>query len=154
MRNANQYAVDTTILRATGVITLVAIAAMHFLQIVVTFQGTPLLGLAYVGLITACMTLAGRLAIANDSRAWAGAGMLSVAIIVGYAFTRLIGTTFDNQDVGNWSCMLGLATLFVEAALLALSSFAIALEHANHKSVDTSNVSQSEPLLKTSSSAA
>jgi hypothetical protein len=80
--------------------------------------------------------------------------MLSVAIIVGYAFTRLIGTTFDNQDVGNWSCMLGLATLFVEATLLALSSFAIALEHANHKSVDTSNVSQSEPLLKTSSSAA
>src|SRR5689334_10972804 len=102
MRKANRYAVDTTILRATGVVALLGIAAMHFLQIVVTFQGTPLLGLGYVGLIAASMALAGWLAVANDSRAWAGAGLLSFAIIVGYAFTRLVGTTFDNQDVGNW----------------------------------------------------
>jgi hypothetical protein len=60
--------------------------------------------------------------------------------MLGYAFTRLVGTTFDNQDVGNWSCMLGLASLFVEAALLALSGFAMTLVR-----VDTKD---SQPLIE------
>jgi hypothetical protein len=131
MRQASKGEFDFTILRTTAVIELIAIGAMHFLQIVATFAETPLLGVAYVGLIAATMALAAWLAVANDPRAWAGAGLLSIAIIVGYAFTRLVGTTFDNEDVGNWSCMLGLASLFVEAALVALSSWAIAREHAN-----------------------
>jgi len=130
MRQASQYAVEFTVLRTTAVIELIAIGAVHFVQIVATFQETPLLGVAYVGLIAASVALATWLAVANDPRAWAGAGLLSVAIIVGYAFTRLVGTTFDNEDVGNWSCMLGLASLFFEAALLAFSSCAIAREHA------------------------
>ena len=57
-------------------------------------------------------------------------GLLSAAVLVGYAFTRLVGTTFDNQDVGNWSCMLGLASIFVEGSLLALSGSALALSNA------------------------
>jgi hypothetical protein len=44
----------------------------------------------------------------RDVRAWGAAGLMSAAMILGYAFTRLGGTAFDNQD-GNWSCMLGLA---------------------------------------------
>jgi predicted Co/Zn/Cd cation transporter (cation efflux family) len=67
------------------------------------------------------------LVVANDVRAWAAAGLLSVAVLVGYVFTRLVGTTFDNQDVGNWACVLGLASIFVEIWLLALSGSALAL---------------------------
>jgi predicted Co/Zn/Cd cation transporter (cation efflux family) len=67
------------------------------------------------------------LVVANDVRAWAAAGLLSVAVLVGYVFTRLVGTTFDNQDVGNWACVLGLAAIFVEIWLLALSGSALAL---------------------------
>jgi len=54
----SQYAVDATTLRATGVIALLGIGAIHFLQIVDAFQSTPLLGLAYVALIAACVALA------------------------------------------------------------------------------------------------
>jgi hypothetical protein len=127
MNPSNHIAVDATASRAIGVVALLGIGAIHFLQIVETFQSTPLLGLAYVALIAACLALAAWLLVTGDVRAWAGAGLISAAVIVGYAFTRLVGTTFDNQDVGNWSCMLGLASLFVEAALLALSGFAMAL---------------------------
>jgi hypothetical protein len=35
-----------------------------------------------------------------------------------------MNTPLDNQDVGNWSCMLGLAALFVETSLLVLSVYA------------------------------
>jgi hypothetical protein len=36
----------------------------------------------------------------------------------------MFSTPLDNQDVGNWSCMLGLAALFVETTLLAFSAYA------------------------------
>jgi hypothetical protein len=129
-REAKQYAADPATLRATGVVALLAIGTIHFLQIVPTLQQTPLLGLAYVALIVASVIVAAWLLIANDARAWAAAGLMSAAVVVGYAFTRLVGTTFDNQDVGNWACMLGLASIFVEGALVALSGAALALDKA------------------------
>jgi hypothetical protein len=154
MRDAKQYAVDATALRPTGVVALLGIGAIHFLQIVETFQSTPLLGVAYVGLIAASLALAAWLLLTGDVRAWAGAGMISAAVILGYAFTRLVGTTFDNEDVGNWSCMLGLASLFVEAALLALSGFAIALVRTDIKDSQPAIELERELVLEGSSSGA
>ena len=139
MGERNEYAVDPAALRPIGVVALLGIGAIHFLQIVETFQSTPLLGVAYAALIAASVAVAAWLLATGDVGAWVAAGLLSVAVILGYAFTRFVGTTFDNQDVGNWSCMLGLASLFVEAALLALSGYAAALLHTN--------VEESEPEI-------
>jgi hypothetical protein len=130
MRESNHYVADPEILRATGVVALLAIGTIHFLQIVPTLQQTPLLGLGYIALIVASVLVAAWLVVANDARAWAAAGLISAAVLAGYAFTRVVGTTFDNQDVGNWACTLGLASLFVEATLLALSGAAVALNRA------------------------
>lgn len=116
---------NSELLRATAVIALFAIGAMHFLQIVDTLDATPLLGVAYVLLIASSIVLAMRLLLSNDPRAWLGAALLGAAIMVGYAFTRLIGTTFDAEDVGNWACALGLASLFVEGVLVGISACAI-----------------------------
>lgn len=127
---SKQYAVDPAMMRAIGVVALLAIGTIHFLQIVPTVQQTPLLGVGYVGLIAASVIVAAWLTVANDARAWAAAGLISAAVLVGYAFTRFVGTPFDNQDVGNWACMLGLASIFVETALLAVSGAALALEKA------------------------
>ena len=118
---STKYVADPAILRTTGVVALLGIGIIHFVQIVPTLQQTPLLGLGYVALIAASVAVAAWLAVANDVRAWVAAGLLSVAVLVGYVFTRLVGTTFDNQDVGNWACTLGLASIFVEISLLALS---------------------------------
>jgi hypothetical protein len=134
-REPKQCAADPATMRATGVVALLAIATIHFLQIVPTVQETPLLGLGYVALIVASVIVAGWLVVANDARAWAAAGLISAAVVVGYAFTRLISTPFDNQDVGNWACMLGLASIFVETALLVLSGAAVALDKASAPSI-------------------
>jgi hypothetical protein len=116
------------VLRGAAVVILFGIAVMHFAQIVVTFQGTPLLGAAYLVLIAACVAAAGLLVTRGDRRAWTSAGVIGVAAIAGYLVTRIMSTPLDNQDVGNWSCMLGLAALFVEAALVAFSGYAMAAE--------------------------
>ena len=113
------------ILRGIGALVLFSVGTIHFLQIVGTFSQTPLLGVSYLVLIAASLGVAVRLLAGGDDRTWAAAGIIGVAVIAGYVFTRLLKTPLDNQDVGNWSCMLGLASLFVEAALVALSAYAM-----------------------------
>jgi hypothetical protein len=41
----------------------------------------------------------------------------------------MFSTPFDNVDVGNWSCTLGMAALFVEALLVAMAAYAISHGH-------------------------
>jgi hypothetical protein len=99
---------------------------MHFLQIVATFQETPLLGWAYLMFIAACLVVACTLVTRGDRWSWGATGIVSVAAIGAYLFTRLLTTPLDNEDVGNWACMLGLAALFVETSLLVTSGYALA----------------------------
>ena len=51
--------------------------------------------------------------------------------IAGYAFTRVVSTPLDNADVGNWSCMLGMAALYVEGLLVLISGFAMVTRSAS-----------------------
>ncbi len=90
-------------MRAIGVVVLLGIAILHFAQIVATFQGTPLLGGAYLVLVAACLVVGSRLLTDGDNRAWLGAGLIAAGAIAGYVFTRLFNTPLDNQDVDNWS---------------------------------------------------
>ena len=111
---------NDAVLRATGVLSLLAIGTIHFLQIVPTTEATPLLGVSFLILIAACLAVAGRLATRSDHRTWLASAVVCAAAIGGYVFTRTFSTPLDNQDAGNWSCMLGLAALFVETTLLGL----------------------------------
>jgi drug/metabolite transporter (DMT)-like permease len=127
---------DDPVLRATAVVSLLGIGAIHFLQIVVTFQFMPILGVGYLLLIVACLALIGRLCIrGGDQLTWLASAGLGVAAIGGYIFTRILSTPLDNQDVGNWACMLGLAALFIEAVLMTLSLYTVAAEriHENRR---------------------
>ena len=118
------------VLTATGILALAAVAVIHLVQIVPTFKATPLLDGAFVVVIGAAVALALRLVIRSDSSTWVAVGVLSVGAIAGYVFTRIISTPLDNQDVGNWACMLAIAALFVETALVAMSRYAVAAKRA------------------------
>jgi hypothetical protein len=82
------------------------------------------LGVAFLFLIAASLAVAARLATHRDHRTWAASAALAGAAIGGYVFTRTFSTPLDNQDAGNWSCMLGLGAMFVEAILLIMSTHA------------------------------
>ena len=115
---------NEAILRATGILMFVAIGAIHFLQIVPTTENTPLLGVGFLALIAGCLIVALGLLRRANRLVWLAGAAVSLAAIGGYLFTRIFNTPIDNQDVGNWSCMLGMAALFVETILLALSLYA------------------------------
>jgi len=82
-RESTQRVADPTVLRATGVVALLAIGTIHFLQIIPTVEQTPLLGVGYIGLIAASVVVAAWLVVTNDMRAWVAAGLLSAAVLVG-----------------------------------------------------------------------
>jgi hypothetical protein len=113
-------------LTATAVLALAGVAVIHLVQIVPTFKVTPFLDGAFIALIAAAVALAVRLAARSDSSTWVAVGVLSVGAIAGYVFTRAISSPLDNQDIGNWACMLAIAALFVETALVAMSRYAVA----------------------------
>jgi hypothetical protein len=115
---------NNTVLRATAILSLLAIGSIHFLQVPSTVKQAPLLGASFLLLSVTCLAVAARLATRGDYRTWTISSGICVAALGGYALTRLFSTPLDNQDVGNWSCMLGLAALFVEATLLAFSVYA------------------------------
>jgi len=108
--------VKHAIMRATGIVMLLGIAVIHFVQLVPTLQETPLLGIAYVMLIIAAVAVGAHLVRGATSsiHLWLPVAGLGMAVIGGYAFTRMFSTPLDNQDVGNWACTLGMAALFSE----------------------------------------
>jgi hypothetical protein len=129
-RAGHQSAIATTdaILRALGVVTLMGLALVHIVQLVPTFQTMQLLGVGYLLLIAGTVVVGARLIMGAPTRVhlWAPVAILGVGAMMAYAFTRVVSTPLDNQDVGNWACTLGMAALFLEATLVALSAYAIA----------------------------
>jgi hypothetical protein len=120
-------AVTHAILRATGIVMLFGIAVIHFVQLVPTFQQTPLLGVAFIFLIVAAVAVGAHLVrgAASSVYLWLPVAVLGLAVIGGYTFTRMLSTPIDNVDVGNWSCTLGMAALFVEGMLVAIAAYGI-----------------------------
>jgi hypothetical protein len=124
------HAASTTlILRATGIVLLVGIAVIHIVQLVPTFEGMAALGVAYLLLIAGAVVVGARLVKGhrNALHLWLPVAGLGTAVVMGYGFTRLFSTPLDRADVGNWSCELGLAALFVEVVLVAMALYAISL---------------------------
>jgi len=123
----NSAAVTHAMLRATGIVMLLGLAVIHVVQLVPTFEQTPLLGVAYVMLIIGTVVVGAYLVrgAASHMLLWLPVAGLGLAVMGGYIFTRIFSTPLDNQDVGNWACTLGMAALFVEAALVAIAAYAI-----------------------------
>ena len=108
--------------RAAAIVGLVGVATIHLAQIVPTVQQTPWLGASFIALTMATVALAGWLTIADERMAWALVLAVNAASVAGYAFTRMFSTFVDQQDVGNWGEMLGVAALLVEGLLIVLAA--------------------------------
>ena len=116
-----EYAVRDGVARSLAIVGLSGMALIHLLDVQSKFQELPYMGVMYVGLIVSALVLAGLLLRSSDRRTWLVAGLLPAIVIVGYTLTRTTGLPQDSGDIGNWSEPLGIASLFVEGLLVALS---------------------------------
>ena len=117
----NEEIVRDAIVRSVAVVGLAGVALIHVLDAHDTFVATPYKGWLYVGLIVGSLTAAGALVRRSDPRAWAGAAALSVGAILAFVYSRTVGMPAWADDIGNWTEPLGLASLFVEAAVAAVA---------------------------------
>jgi hypothetical protein len=112
------------IARAVGAVALGTLAMIHVLDLPGTIGSLPLVGVGYLGIITAALVVGGMMIARSHRLVWAAAGGLGTAAIGGYVLTRTVsGFLGDHGDVGNWRCPLGLAALSVEALLILLAAW-------------------------------
>jgi hypothetical protein len=116
-----QSAVPAAIARSLAVVGLAGVALIHLLDAHDTFVSSPYQGWLYVALIVGSLTTAAILVERDDPRAWSAALLLPLGAFGAFVYSRTVGLPGGAEDVGNWWEPLGLASLFVEGALVALA---------------------------------
>ncbi|MBV9941209.1 MAG: hypothetical protein JO262_03680 [Solirubrobacterales bacterium] len=107
--------------RMLGAVAVLGIGLVHVLDAASTYQSTRWIFWAYMALIVGSVGVALVLLHWSSPLAWATAAGLAVGPLIAYLWSRSVGLPGDRPDVGNWLCTLGMAALFVESSLLALS---------------------------------
>jgi hypothetical protein len=110
------------IARGVGAVGLLGIGLIHLLDVVDKFDETAYIGVLYVALIAATVVAARHLILVGNERSWLLAGGLAAVTFAAYAVSRTVGLPAATDDIGNWTESLGLASLFVEGAVAALSA--------------------------------
>ena len=128
-------AVRDGIARTLAVVGLAGMALIHLLDLPDTITGTPYIGWMYIGLIISALGLGGVLVYCSDARAWKATAALALSVILGYTLSRTTGLPGSTDDIGNWGQSLGIASLFVEGALIALSAGVIRSRRTPHQQV-------------------
>jgi hypothetical protein len=112
-------------MRAVGAVGLAGIALIHLLDAIGKYGETRYLFWMYVALIVASVATAGAVLVSHRPIVWSVAATLAAATIAGYVLSRTTGLPNATDDVGNWTEPLGLASLFVEGSVVALSAYAL-----------------------------
>jgi Kef-type K+ transport system membrane component KefB len=110
------------IARGVGAAGVLGVGLIHFLDVIDKFHETAYIGVLYLVLIAGCLVAARHLILVGDRRSWVLAGGLAAATFGAYAVSRTVGLPASTDDIGNWAEPLGLASLFVEAAVVLLSA--------------------------------
>jgi hypothetical protein len=125
MTDMNSHPNAHQVARSAAVVGLAGVALIHLLELQGKFEEVPYLGIAYVALIVTSIVAAGLLIHRNSRTGWMLAGGAALATLVGFTLTRTIGLPQSTDDIGNWLEPMGLASLFVEAIVVAVAFYAL-----------------------------
>jgi len=117
---------EDPIARSVAVVGLAGVALIHVLDAHDTFVESPYKGWLYVGLIASTLVTAGLLLRRPSRDAWIAAAVLPLSAFAAFVWSRTIGLPQGGDDIGNWWEPLGLASLFVEAAVAAVAMHVLA----------------------------
>jgi cytochrome bd-type quinol oxidase subunit 2 len=110
--------------RATVAVGLAAIGVIHLLDSVGKYSETRYLFWMYIALIAGCIAVAGAVLFTRSRAAFLAAAALAGSAAIGYVLSRSTGLPSATGDIGNWTEPLGLASLFVEASVVAVAGAA------------------------------
>jgi hypothetical protein len=114
-------------LRSATVVGLLGIALIHLIDLPSKLPDTVPIAVAYGILIAACVVVALGLLHRASRGWWLAAAFIAGATVVAYLLSRTTGLFGANDDVGNWDEPLGIASLFVEGAVIVLALYGLGL---------------------------
>ena len=112
-------------MRATAAVGLAGIALIHLLDSIGKYHETRYLFWMYVALMIGSVATAGAVLVSHRRIVWSVAAAVATSAIAGYVISRTTGLPNATDDIGNWTEPLGLASLFVEGCVVALSVLAL-----------------------------
>jgi hypothetical protein len=121
--------------RATVAVGLAGIALIHLLDSIGKWSETRYLFWMYIALMAGSLAAAGAVLFTRSRAAWLAAAAVAAGALVGYVVNRTVGLPNATGDIGNWTEPLGLASLFVEAAVVAVSAVGFSLGD-RHRAVE------------------
>src|SRR3954447_3185333 len=113
--------------RADVAIGLAGVGLLHLLDAIGKYNETRYLFWMYVALILGSLVTAGAVLFTRTRIAFLAAAGLAGSAAAGYVLSRTTGLPNATGDIGNWTEPLGLASLFVEGAIVAVAGAAYAL---------------------------
>jgi len=117
-------------MRAAGAVGLAGIALIHLLDSIGKYHETRYVFWLYVALMVGSVVTAAVVLTRGNRLAWSAACGLAVGAIAGYVLSRTTGLPNAKDDIGNWTEPLGLASLFVEGCVVALSVYALGVSRS------------------------
>jgi hypothetical protein len=107
--------------RATVAVGLAAVGVIHLLDSIGKYSETRYLFWMYIALIVGCIVVAGAVLFSRSRAVFLAAAGLAGSAALGYVLSRTTGLPSAKGDIGNWTEPLGLASLFVEGGVVAVS---------------------------------
>jgi hypothetical protein len=116
--------------RATVAVGLAGIALIHLLDSIGKWSETRYLFWMYIALMVGSLVTAGAVLFTRSRLSWLAAAGVAASALLGFVINRTVGLPNAMDDIGNWTEPLGLASLFVEGATVAVSLAALAATRA------------------------
>lgn len=126
--------------RAVVIVGLAGIALIHLLDSISKFAETPYVAWMYIALMFGAVAAGGLLIFSRTKLGFGAAAGLAASAITGYVINRTVGLPNATGDIGNWTEPLGLAALFVEGCVVALS--VVALAHRGPSVADSTSTAR------------
>jgi hypothetical protein len=111
--------------RVTVAVGLAAIGVIHLLDSIGKYGETRYLFWMYVALIVGSIACAGAVLFTRSRVPFVAAAGLAGSALLGYVLSRTTGLPSATGDIGNWTEPLGLASMFVEAGVVAAAGGAL-----------------------------
>lgn len=125
---------DTTA-RAVTAVGLAGIGLIHLLDSIGKYNETRYIFWMYIALIVGSLATAAATLHSRSRLVWVAAGGLAASTLAGFIIDRTVGMPNATGDIGNWTEPLGLASLFVESLVVAVSAYGFALSSAARRAV-------------------
>ncbi len=113
--------------RATVAAGLAAIAAIHAVDAVGKWTETRYMFWMYMAAIAAAIVVAGAVVFTRSRLALLAAATVAGSVLLGFVIDRTVGMPNATGDIGNWTEPLGLTSMVVEAATIAVAAGGLAL---------------------------